>query len=616
MSITLDPHSYANFNDVIVTHYSINLRTDFPNKVFHGYVDVTAKVISDQSSELFLDVKSLVVRRVTDYDNNDDLISWATIESNINGTCLTIYVPHEKRSVGSEFTVRIEYSTTPESESIQWLEPSQTAGKIYPYCYTQCEAILARTLLPCQDTPAVKAPYTITVSCPEPLVAACSGISLNNEPIVETNGYLSYSFNQPNPVPAYLIALVVGKLEQGRIGPRSSVYTEKELLDRAIYEFSEDTENYICACEEITGIKYKWGVYDMVVLPSAFPYGGMENPNLTFLSASLLAGDRSLTNVVAHEIVHSWSGNLITNASWSDFWLNEGFTVYIERMVLGKVAKSVQYRHFEILCGYNDLKKTLVALKDQPEFTKLVPNLDGINPDDAFSKIPYEKGSLFLFYLETLVGGEMSMQRWLNSYFCTFAGKSLNTNDMVKHFCNHFSTIEAIKTIDWNTWLHGAGLPPFDPTTVLDKTLSTNCTDLARSWLDNDGKTATCDGLKGFRSEQVMFFLDEIITGTVDGLHHDALDRMKSLYKLSESPNVEINFRWLQLCLKSKYLDVIPQAADFLSKHGRGLYVKPLYKALNGVDHKVAVEIYNKNRPYYHSVIRSVFDKDLEYNEN
>lgn len=611
---TMDPHSYANFHEVIATHYALNLHTDFTRKILYGYVDISVKVVGPSANYLYLDIKALAIERVTDQKTGKDF-KWTIPKNNTFGSMLDIDLPLDKMIQGTEFTVRVRYSTTPESGAIQWLEPSQTAGKRYPYCYTQCEAIHARSLVPCQDTPAVKAPYTIKISCPPPLVAACSGIPVHQQPILEDDGCVSYSFEQKNPIPTYLIALVVGKLQKGKVGPRSSVYTEQEYLSKAIYEFSEDTENYICAAEEITGVKYDWGVYDIVVLPSAFPYGGMENPNLNFLSASLLAGDRSLTNVVAHEVTHSWSGNYVTNSSWKDFWLNEGFTVYIERMILGKVTKSKQYRYFEMLCGYNDLKKTIADLKDHPEFTKLRPDLTGTSPDEAFSKVPYEKGSLFLFYLETKVGGETAMQKWLNSYFTTFRNTSITTEQMKEHFLKHFSGLD-LGSIDWDTWLYAPGLPPFDPTSVLDTTLTTKCSALSEKWIkckpiSADGSMATTNDLKDFRPKQIMFFLDGIILG--GGLPHDALERMESLYELSQSKNVEIQFRWLQLCLKSKYLRVIPDVADFLSKHGRGLYVKPLYKMLHSVDHPAAVKIYHANRPYYHSVIRTAFDKDLEY---
>jgi len=598
-TLGIDPHSYANFNQVEITHYDINLKTDFKRKIFYGYVDISAKIIDNNTEYLCLDVRSLAVERVS---TNNKSTSWIIPETSNMGSCLSIIIPDQFRNTDSGFTVRIQYSTTSESGAIQWLEPHQTAGKIHPYCYTQCEAILARSLLPCFDTPSVKVPYTISVSCPSPLMAVCSGILINTE---TNDDYVSYSYSQTNPIPSYLIAIVVGKLEKGAIGPRSSVYAEKELLDRSVYEFSGDTENYLRAGEEITGVPYDWGVYDMLVLPSTFPYGGMENPNLTFISASMLAGDRSLNRVVAHEITHSWFGNYVTNNRWNNFWLNEGFTVYVERMIIRKVTNSIQHRHFEMLLGYNDLKKTINNLGDNHEFTKLCPNLNGIDPDDAFSKIPYEKGSLFLFYLETKVGGEEKMQKWLNSYVKTFRNESINTDQMKQHFIDHFGNID----VDWDTWLYAPGLPPFDPTTILDDTLTKKCIQLALDWIRSNG-TIENDCFGDFNARQKMFFLDEIINNN-SKLNQQSLVRMDSLYDLSKSSNVEIQFRWFQLCLKNNYLDVIPQIDQFLSKHGRGLYVKPLYKLLHEVDHSIAVNIYQKNRPYYHSVIRSVFDQLL-----
>jgi len=435
---------------------------------------------------------------------------------------------------------------------------------------------------------------------------------VNDFPIIEDDGWLTYEYKQTVPIPAYLIAIVCGALARGKIGPRSSVWTEKELLAACVHEFSEETESYLKAGEKITGISYEWGNYDMVVLPSAFPYGGMENPCLTFLSSSLLAGDRSLTNVVAHEITHSWAGNLVTNAKWADFWLNEGFTVYIERMILGEVFQSEKYRHFEALCGYNDLLKTVADFGATHEFTKLLPDLTGVDPDEAFSKIPYEKGSLFLFFLETKVGGKEAMQRWLNSYFKQFRTGSVTVEQMKAHFLSYFGNTEKVdksvlSAIDWDTWLNAPGLPAFDPRSILDKTLSENCDILAKKWRDDGGRGCEATDLQSLKSRQIMYFLDVLLT-TAMPMKHDALEKMESLYKLSSSRNVEMAFRWLMLCVKSRYTKIFPDVAHFLSKHGRGLYVKPLYKALHEVDQAVASKIFKDNRHFYHSVIRNAFD--------
>jgi leukotriene-A4 hydrolase len=244
----------------------------------------------------------------------------------------------------------------------------------------------------------------------------------------------------------------------------------------------------------VQGVSYDWGTYDLLVLPTAFPYGGMENPNLTFLNASLLAGDRSLTNVVCHEITHSWAGNYVTNSNWSDFWLNEGFTVYIERLILGEVHRSAAYRHFEILIGYQSLLKTVQGFADQPEYTKLMPNLAGEDPDDSFSRVPYEKGSLFLFSLECLVGLP-AMRTWLQSYFSDFRTRSLDTATMRRHFEGSMRSqlgatkceAEIFPAIRWDAWLTGVGMPPFDISApgVLDRSLAVKCEQLAARWLDS-----------------------------------------------------------------------------------------------------------------------------------
>jgi len=354
----------------------------------------------------------------------------------------------------------------------------------------------------------------------------------------------------------------------------------------------------------------------MVVLPAAFPYGGMENPNLTFLSASLLAGDRSLTNVVAHEITHSWAGNYTTNSSWSDFWLNEGFTVYIERMILGRIHNSSAYRDFESLCGYKDLVKTVNDVGADAEFTKLRPNLIDVDPDEAFSKIPYEKGSLFLRYLESKVGGLEAMQRWLKTYFHDYRFKSLSTEEMKKHFLHHFSTIEKVpaetlNALQWTEFLDKPGLPPFDPTNVFDSSLTQKCVALAEKWMKEDGAGATASDLQGFQAKQTMFFLDTLITKGVP-MKHDILAKLESTYQLTSSPNVEIVFRYLVLSVKSKAAHVIPQVGTFLGKYGRGLYVLPLYRALIEYDWQQAHSVFTQHKPFYHLVIRGAIDGMLK----
>lgn len=603
-----DVHSYANFLQAKTTNISLNLRIDFTRKIFFGSVDIDFLAVEDNVEVILLDSKSLAIESVFNRETQEQLLF--TMPKHHKSLGIALQIPLERKySKGSTIRLTIQYSTTLSSAGIQWFEPSQTSGKKHPFVYTQCEAILSRTLLPCQDTPSVKSPYSIKITCPSPLVACCSG-TLIGEPKVEEDGQLTYQYKQDNPIPAYLIAIVCGALVKSKVGPRSSVWCEEELAAKSVYEFSEDTEKFIAAGEEITGMPYEWGVYDMVILPAAFPYGGMENPNLTFLSASLLAGDRSLTNVVAHEIVHSWSGNYTTNSSWKDFWLNEGFTVYIERMILGKVYNSNAYRDFESLLGYNDLVKTVKFDCDVPEYTKLTPDLEDTDPDEAFNKIPYEKGSLFLRYLETKVGGMNAMQKWLKKYFSDYRFKSLKTEDMKSHFLAFFENekvdAKVLSSIEWDHFLKEAGLPSkdlIDPDKVYDKSLSESCIQLANKWKQQQQtpQESNSNDLAGFKSKQIMYFLDLL---REDSMSHESIQKLDQSYQFSQSNNVEIVYRYLLLCLRNKYEPAIPQVQQFLSKYGRGLYVKPLYKALIDVNIKIAEQTLEANKNFYHVVIK------------
>ena len=339
-----DSHSYANFPDVSIQHLSLNYTVDFNRKILHGFTDYTAKIHVANTDKITLDFRGVAIEQVFILENNKETKLSFTVptEHPVLGHCLQITIPKDKQVLDSQFVFRVYSSSTEASGGIQWFEPCQTLGKKYPFMYSQFEAILARTMFPCQDTPAVKAPYEIKVTVPAPLVAACSGSlagKTEQEHIVFPNEhptkFITYHFVQKIPIPSYLIAIAVGALERGQIGPRSYVWCEKEILEAAKNEYS-DTEKFLQAGEKICGIPYSWGTYDLLMLPGAFPYGGMENPNLTFLNSCLISGDKSLVDVVAHEITHSWAGNLITNSNWNDFFLNEGFTMYIERLILGE----------------------------------------------------------------------------------------------------------------------------------------------------------------------------------------------------------------------------------------------------------------------------------------
>jgi leukotriene-A4 hydrolase len=610
MSLGIDPHSYANYHEALVTFIDIDLTIDFDRKILYGSTELTATVKHDNIGFLLLDTRGLSVENVIDSETNEKLLWTMPRHHKDLGVCLQIPIPKNKQHKDAVFKARVFYNTSCLSGGIQFFDPEQTRGKKYPMVYTQFEAILARTMLPCQDTPAVKAPYSIKVTVEDPLVAACSAIPVGEPVHFEKHGrkFIRYEFLQKIPIPAYLIALVAGALKRDKIGPRSNVYCEEELLQAAKHEFV-DTETYLKAGEKICGFPYVWNTYDILLLPGAFPYGGMENPNLTFISSSLITGDRSLMSVVAHEITHSWAGNLVTNANWKDFWLNEGFTMYIERLILGEVYGE-DYRHFHAMLGYGELVKTCSDLADIPEYTKLQPNLEGVDPDDAFSRIPYEKGFLLLLYFESLVGGKDKMIEWIQIYFKDFAYKSVTTEEMKKHFMNHFgASVKQDWDAIWDHWLNGVGLPNWNPTSYLDQKLNQKCDALTAIWKEKNGEGATSNDLN-WDANQTMVVLDNLLNNAVP-MKHDILQKMDDLYHLSTSNNVEVAFRWFMLNLRSNKIDIMPQLEQFLSQHGRGVYVKPLYKQLiemgkqGTIPAEKPAQLFNKNRAYYHSVIHN-----------
>uniref|UniRef100_A0A6B2L094 Peptidase M1 leukotriene A4 hydrolase/aminopeptidase C-terminal domain-containing protein n=1 Tax=Arcella intermedia TaxID=1963864 RepID=A0A6B2L094_9EUKA len=594
----------------------LELRIDFGLKVLFGSVTHRLRVVKEGAAKVSFDTKNLVVRDVALAEGGK--LDWGTPRSHpALGVELEVRLPAGVKP-GEEVAITVFYSTTPQSSAIQWFEPHQTAGKAHPYCYTQCQAILARTLLPCMDTPSVKATYSVDITVPSPLIAVASG-NLVGSKASTTNGaeWTTFSFNQPVRIPSYLIALASGALQKAPIGPRSSVWTEKELLDRSVFEYSAHTEKFVATLEKkFPELPYIWGTYDLLVLPTAFPYGGMENPQLTFLNASLLTGDHSLVDVVAHEIAHSWSGNLVTNATWRDFWLNEGFTMYLERVLVGEVVAGDDYRLFHIFLGYKELVRVIsdFLADGETNFTSLRPNLLGVDPDDAFSIVPYEKGCLFVFYLETIVGGKEEILKWIGAMYGEHKFGTINVAQMKGSFLKYFEGKvdgKVLGGIDWNAWLEGTGLPPFDPTGLLQTKYSQECDGVVKKWVQSkDGADLAESDIAHFKPSQVMFCLDELVTSSAMPISHEVLSSMERNYKFFSS-NVEVAHRFIGLALKSKFPPAVEAVAKFLPQHGRGRYIKYLFNCLNDYDHQIAVQQWKINQQRYHDVIVNAFANKL-----
>lgn len=388
-------------------------------------------------------------------------------------------------------------------------------------------------------------------------------------------GKLSH-FVQEVPVPSYLIALAVGVLESRELSPRSHVWAEKEIIDECAYEFAT-TEQQLKTAEEICG-PYVWGKYDLLVLPPSFPYGGMENPCLTFVTPTLLAGDRSLANVVAHEIAHSWTGNLVTNRNFEHFWLNEGFTVFVERKIKGRLESS-QSQDFDAYTSVNELRESIENLGEQSPLTQLVVDLKGVHPDDAFSCVPYEKGQTFLRYLENVVGGPNVFEPFLRDYFEAFKFKSIETKDFQNFFQEYFNDNPDIESIDWQKWLYSPGMPPVIPD--YDKTYCTFCDELVDKFLTWDGTgdlPITEDDRKDLITKQIIYFLQNIFQADAQSL--DKLQALNNLFNFDTVKNSEIKFGWLRICLKARWEEKVHVILTWVNIIGRMKFVRPLYRAL------------------------------------
>uniref|UniRef100_A0A8D2P8R2 Leukotriene A-4 hydrolase n=1 Tax=Zosterops lateralis melanops TaxID=1220523 RepID=A0A8D2P8R2_ZOSLA len=540
-----------------------------------------------------LDTRDVQVFKVT-VNGQDAQFAFGEKHS-FKGTPLEITFPNELRR-GQEAIVEISFESSPQSSALQWLTPEQTSGKKHPFLFSQCQATHCRAIFPCQDTPAVKLTYYAEISVPKELVALMSANRDGDAPDPEDSAHRVYRFSQNVPVPCYLFALVVGALESRKIGPRTLVWAEKELVDKSAYEFSE-AEAMLKAAEDLAG-PYVWGQYDLLVLPPSFPYGGMENPCLTFVTPTLLAGDQSLSNVIAHEISHSWTGNLVTNKTWEHFWLNEGHTVYLERRIGGRLFGE-QFRHFQALGGWRELQNTINTLGDKNPVTNLVINLDEVDPDVAYSSVPYEKGFALLFYLEQLLGGPDIFIGFLKAYVLQFAYKSIVTEDWKKFLYSYFKDkVDILDKVDWNSWFHAPGMPPVKPT--YDMTLSNACVALSQRW--------------------IQAFLWLILT--VQFLFQPPLplshvQRMQEVYDFNAIHNSEIRFRWLRLCIRSKWEEAIPLALKMATDQGRMKFTRPLFRDLYSFDKSrdLAVKTFLEHRASMHPVTSMLVGKDLKQDQ-
>eukprot|EP01114_Cavostelium_apophysatum_P016677 TRINITY_DN4794_c0_g1_i1.p1 TRINITY_DN4794_c0_g1~~TRINITY_DN4794_c0_g1_i1.p1 ORF type:complete len:601 (+),score=152.57 TRINITY_DN4794_c0_g1_i1:41-1843(+) len=599
----MDPNSLSNLHEIVTRHISLSLNADFSRKVLHGFVRLTGEALVDGIQKYIVDTRDLTLEKVE--ENGVQLKYDLEKEHPVFGKALNVHLARAL-SKGDKVTITIYYETSPEASSIQWLEPSQTAGKKQPYLFTQCQAIHARSMLPCQDAPSVKATYDASITVPKDLTAVMSAVSQPKG--AASDGKNTFSFKQDVPMSSYLIALGIGEIESREIGPRSRVWSEKSMVEAGAYEFAE-TEEFLKIGEDLLG-PYVWGRYDILLLPPSFPYGGMENPCLTFVTPTLLAGDRSNADVVAHEIAHSWTGNLVTNKTWEHFWLNEGMTVWTERKIVG-VMRGEPMRHFSAIIGEQALKESIKQFGETNPLTNLIPNLKDIDPDDAFSSVPYEKGFNFLFYLETLVGEPSVFAGFMKSYIQHYKYQSVTSEDFKRYFLDYFKNADQSKlaTIDWEKWFNTPGMPIVQ--NQFDQTVAKQSEELAQKWIAG-GQGTSAEDIKNWRAGQTVVFLDRLDAAAP--LPKETLQKLDSTYNFTGSKNAEIRFRWYKLGAQSEYEAILPQALSFLKEQGRMKFVRPLYRALfkSKFGKDAVVQTFKENRNIYHGIAQKMVAKDLE----
>ncbi|HEX6083029.1 MAG TPA: M1 family metallopeptidase [Thermoanaerobaculia bacterium] len=579
-----DPHSYSNPDQVRVEHIALDLGVNFAQKQLAGTATLRLRNEANATT-LILDTHGLTIKKVTTQPGNAAAQFKLAPADPIFGSKLEIPIKADTQSVA------IEYVTSPGARALQWLEPAMTAGKKHPFLLSQSQAILARSWVPCQDTPGVRFTYDATIRVPTTLLAV---MSAENPQARNEQGV--YQFRMPHPVPSYLLAIAVGDLEFRPFDTRSGVYAEPSVIEAAADEFT-DTPDMIAAAEELYG-PYRWGRYDLLVLPPSFPYGGMENPRLTFLTPTVLAGDRSLVSLIAHELAHSWSGNLVTNATWNDFWLNEGFTTYFEHRITEKLYGR-EYSEMLWLLGVTEVQDELKTLPAADQH--LYVDLAGRDPDEAPTLV-YEKGALFLRLLEETAGRER-WDKFLRAYFDKFAFQPMTTPIFVDHL--KVSLPDVVQKVNLDQWIHGPGLPPSAPQP--QSAAFANVEQLAKAFAAGGPATAI-DATKWSSHERVHFIQ------SLPALTPQRMAELDARFQFSESGNNEVLSAWLEKAIDARYEAAYPAIERFLTVQGRRKFLKPIYEKLakNPEDLAFAKRIYSRARDTYHPVSQATIDSILK----
>jgi aminopeptidase N len=584
-----DPHSFSRHDQVMVTHLDLDLKVKFKQQILEGFAVLHYQRLDKTISQLVLDSRDLKIKRIEAMnDSKNNKLLWRNGQSIEGlGSELIIDLPQDNAPI------KIHYETMPQASGLQWLSPQQTSGKKQPFLFSQW--------IPIQDTPSIRVTYNATIRV-RPEVKALLSADNNSQQAVDG----VHKFTMKQPIPPYLIAIAVGDLSMQQISEHVAIFAELAVLEAAAYEFAA-TEDMITATEALYG-PYRWGQYDLLVLPPSFPFGGMENPKLSHITPTIIAGDRSLDSLIAHELAHSWSGNLVTNALWQDAWLNEGFTSYIEARIIDAIYGEDRMM-MEATLAYQALLFEMQELTtDQQKLVNPTPSAD---PDDFFSAVSYDKGRFFLEWMEQQVGRE-AFDQFLIQYFDHFAFQSIETSDFVTFLNQHLLTNhrDKISTNQIDTWLFQPGMPEFftPPTTNRFKLIDQQ----VEAWNSGQLKTDEINS-HNWTTQEWLHFL-RALPKQMSPQHMQQLDQT---FNFTTRQNSEIAHDWLLISINNQYQVAYARLIDYLSNIGRVKLIKPLYEALmkNSELHNLAMNIYLKSRPGYHNIAIKQIDTIVGYDE-
>ncbi len=587
-----DPYTYAQPLVARVTHVSLNLALNFQSKQVLGTATLSIDAKSDADT-IVLDSRNLEITGITSV-SGQPLPFTIGSQDPVKGAPITV-------TIGTHRTIQIAYRSAPGAEALQWLNPEQTAGGKHPYLLSQGQPTLNRSWIPTQDSPGIRQTWDAEITAPEPLTVVMSGARESSHSTMEP-GHRKFRFTMDKPVAPYLIAIAAGDIVFRELGPRTGVWSEPAMIDRAAAELV-DTERMVEAAEKLYG-PYRWGRYDVIVLPPSFPYGGMENPVLTFLTPTFIAGDKSLVSLVAHELAHSWSGNLVTNATWADGWLNEGFTSYFENRVMEELYGVRRARQEEAL-SFADAESAMAEHGLDADITRLrlPPGMD--DPDGSAGGIVYDKGATFLRTTERIVGRDR-FDAWLRGWFDKHAFQPATSAmllaDMRANLVRGDMALE--KQLMLEDWIYGPGWPA--NVARPDAQAFANI-DAAVSAFGKDSAALSPTDWKIWTTAERLRFLNSIARKQ----RPERLELLDESLSLSATGNNEVLFSWLNLALANRYEPAVPVAEDFLARVGRRKFVLPLFKILwaqGDWGRQIATRIYAKTRSGYHAVTSGSVD--------